>query len=356
MDNQAPPKRKRRRWLIVVVAIGILVGLGQLIPDRFREEEKSLRRQFRKSVEERFPEQAAAVRDSFGLRPFENNADLRAKGNPEQQVIVLIHGLDDPGKVWMNLAPTLAVNGYQVWIMTYPNDQPVDESAQMFFTELNTLREGGIEKVSIVAHSMGGLVSRQMLSDPVIDYAERVETREVPAVDLLVMVGTPNHGSEVARLREFGEFRDQLARFAQGEGQWLGAILDGAGEAEIDLLPKSRFLQVLNSRHHPAGVEMMVVAGIASPWSGDDIESWAYSLKDRFPQSAGPVIDDLESMLLSMTHGLGDGLVTLASARLEGVPLVTVSGNHLSMIRNISESSSRIPPAIPVILNRLENH
>ena len=78
--------------------------------------------------------------------------------------------------------------------------------------------------------------------------------------------------------------------------------------------------------------------------------------KRSVPQSAGPIIDDLESMLLSMTHGLGDGLVTLASARLEGVPLVTVSGNHLSMIRNISESNSRIPPAISVILNRLENH
>ena len=73
MDNQPPLKHKRRRWLIVVAAIAILIGLDQLIPNRFGEEEKALRRQFRKSVEERFPEQAAAVRDSFGLRPFENH-------------------------------------------------------------------------------------------------------------------------------------------------------------------------------------------------------------------------------------------------------------------------------------------
>ena len=87
---------------------------------------------------------------------------------------------------------------------------------------------------------------------------------------------------------------------------------------------------------------MVVVAGIASPWNGDDIANWAYSIEDRLPQSAGPVVEDLESMFLSMTPSLGNGLVTVDSARLVGVPLVTVPGNHLSMIRNITKSSSRI--------------
>jgi len=55
-----------------------------------------------------------------------------------------------------------------------------------------------------------------------------------------------------------------------------------------------------------------------------------------------------------MTHGLGDGLVTVESTRLEGVPHQTVAGTHLSMIRNITTGSQRIPPAVPTIVDRLK--
>ncbi|NIO09464.1 MAG: acetyltransferase, partial [Deltaproteobacteria bacterium] len=54
----------------------------------------------------------------------------------------------------------------------------------------------------------------------------------MPAVTALIMVGTPNHGSQLARLRVFTEMRDQLARLTKGEINWLGGILDGAGEAK----------------------------------------------------------------------------------------------------------------------------
>ena len=57
--------------------------------------------------------------------------------------------------------------------------------------------------------------------------------------------------------------------------------------------------------------------------------------------------------MISMTHGVGDGLVTVESTRLKGVPHQTVDGTHLSMIRNITKSSRRIPPAVPIIVNRL---
>ncbi|NIO09463.1 MAG: hypothetical protein GTO40_16245, partial [Deltaproteobacteria bacterium] len=58
--------------------------------------------------------------------------------------------------------------------------------------------------------------------------------------------------------------------------------------------------------------------------------------------------------MIAMTHGLGDGLVTVESTRLEGVPHRTVDGTHLSMIRNITSESRRIPPAVPVIVDYLK--
>jgi hypothetical protein len=51
---------------------------------------------------------------------------------------------------------------------------------------------------------------------------------------------------------------------------------------------------------------------------------------------------------------LGDGLVTVESTRLEGVPHRTVDGTHLSMIRNITRDNPRIPPAVPIIVDQLK--
>ena len=98
---------------------------------------------------------------------------------------------------------------------------------------------------------------------------------------------------------------------------------------------------------------MLVIAGIASPWNEGEIARLAQSLQDRAPESMRQVIIDLEKMLRSMTNGLGDGLVTVESARLDGIPLLTVPGTHLSIIRNLSESSERTPPAVPIIVDRI---
>ena len=170
---------------------------------------------------------------------------------------------------------------------------------------------------------------------------------------MLIMVGTPNHGSQVARLRALGEIRDHLSRISKGEGNWLGGILDGAGEAKIDLLPGSRFLSELNARPHPSGVDMFIIAGITSPWNEKDINNWIEDIQQNVSGAQQEQVNALGTYLISMTHGLGDGLVTVESTRLEGVPHLTVHGTHLSIIRNLSKNSQRVPPAVPIIVDRL---
>jgi hypothetical protein len=59
--------------------------------------------------------------------------------------------------------------------------------------------------------------------------------------------------------------------------------------------------------------------------------------------------------MIALTHGLGDGLVTVESTRLEGVPHRTVDGTHMSMIRNMTTRSKRIPPAVPIIIDQLQS-
>jgi len=354
MNDRKNKRTRKNRWLWVIGGLLLLLGLWQLFTNLYREEEKELRRQLRETVKEKFPEQASEFSQTLGLFYFE--ADREAPGGmaPDQKSVVLIHGLDDPGKVWQSLAPELVKEDFNVWLMQYPNDQPIVESARLFFEELKGLKQLGIERISIVAHSMGGLVSREMLSSPEIAYKISAENRLVPEVAALIMVGTPNHGSQLARFRVFAEMRDHLARLTEGETNWLGIILDGAGEAKIDLLPGSRFLTGLNVRPHPEGVDMLIIAGITSPWNESDINRWISYLHQKVPDDQQKWVDELGEKMISMTHVLGDGLVTVESTRLEGVPHRTVDGTHLTMIRNITRGSHRMPPAVPVIVDRLK--
>jgi len=345
---------KRRRWLLIICLAIVLVGLWQLFTNIYREEEKELRRQLRETVKEKFPEQSAQFSETIGLFFFEADQKAPPRAIADRPSVILIHGLDDPGRVWQDLAPELVKQKFNVWLMRYPNDQPVVESARLFFEALQGLEEQRIDRISIVAHSMGGLVSREMLTRPEIDYNASARNRQVPEVVALIMVGTPNHGSQLARLRVFTEMRDQLVRMTKGEINWLGWIIDGAGEAKIDLLPGSRFLTELNARAHPEGVHMLIIAGITSPWSEKDINRWVDNLRESAPDDKKKWVDELGKNMLALTRGLGDGLVTVESTRLEGVPHRIVDGNHLSIIRNITSDSRRIPPAVPIIIDQLK--
>ncbi len=354
MNEPKNTRNKKRRWPWVVAGILLLIGLWQLMADLYREEEKQLRRQLRETVKEKFPEQAAELSKTFGLFLFEGDREKSARVAPDRKSVVLIHGLDDPGRVWQNLAPELVKENFNVWLMHYPNDQPVVASARLFFDELKSLQQRDIDRISIVAHSMGGLVAREMLTRPEIEYNKSTKNRQVPVVAALIMVGTPNHGSQLARLRVFTEMRDQWIRLTRGEANWLAGILDGAGEAKIDLLPGSRFLTELNARPHPQGVDMLIIAGVTSPWSESDIHRWVNDLRQKVSDDKQNWVDELGKNMIALTRGLGDGLVAVESTRLEGVPHRTVEGTHLSMIRNITSDSRRIPPAVPIIVERLK--
>jgi pimeloyl-ACP methyl ester carboxylesterase len=332
----------------------ILAGAWHLVTGSFPEEEKELRTGIREAVKQRFPDEAEAFSRTLGLVPFTPSSSPKAATPSPRGTVVLVHGLDDPGKVWRSLAPELREEGFDVWLMRYPNDQPVAESAQLLFEELQGLRQHGVERIALVGHSMGGLVARELLTSPGIGYASSVRERGVPEVTTLIMVGTPNHGSPLARFRGVMEARDQWARLARGEASWVSGILDGAGEAKIDLLPDSRFLTDLNGRPPPEGIDTLIIAGVVSPWSPGEIRDWIESQEAGATDDQRRRLEDLGASLLSLANGLGDGLVSVESTRLEGVEHRIVEGTHLTMIRNLTAESDRTPPAVPIIVERLK--
>ena len=214
---------------------------------------------------------------------------------------LLVHGLDEPGDIWDDLAPALHEAGHVVARFEYPNDQAIAPSAELLMNVLRALGAAGTEEIDIVAHSMGGLVARDALTRTHVDRAGWVYVRT------LVMVGTPHAGSALAPLRGVAELRDRFQRYTAGDAtleESLNFASDGAGEAAIDLAPGSVFLDDLNARPHPVGVRLVCVVGRWAPAWADGVASEA----------------------------LGDGVVATESATLESAEIIEVRGNHRGML------------------------
>ncbi len=316
-----------------------------------------MRTAFRKTMAQRFPTQYAHASGSYGWY-LEIEGDLRPLPEGHRSAsgrsVVLVHGLDEPGILWRTLRPVLTSRGNEVYEFRYPDDQPVSESAAFFARNLGVLREAGVREVAVIAHSMGCLVTRELLTGPEYGYATSRKRGVVPQVSVFIMLAPPNHGSPLARFRVFTEMRDQLMHLVAGDGSLLGGLVDGAGEAKIDLLPDSEFMSALNARPLPPDVAITIIAGIASPIQKGELRGALSELRATLPEYAGDWFPDFEKALESVADGVGDGAISVDSARLEGVDdFVEVSSNHFSMIRNVTAASDREPPAIPIILERL---
>lgn len=283
--------------------------------------------------------------------------------------VLLVHGLDEPGDIWNDLAPKLDAHGFGVVRLDYPNDQAIAASGDRFVLAMIELRREGIEEVSIVAHSMGGLIVRDALTRSESRLAEEwcVDPSMLPRVRRVVTVGTPYRGSALACLRSLAEVRDHFMRWTRSEGRdaraLLGFLSDGSGEAGRDLMPGSAYLTELNARAMPLDVPFTVIIGRLGPAERDAMDAGLLDSqvvrRVLGPERAAALRDAASAAL----DQLGDGVVPVESARLEGAKdSIELDADHRSMLRGVAvEQRVRRwagqvraePPAIPIILDRL---
>ena len=153
-----------------------------------------------------------------------------------RRAVVLVHGFDDPGWTWGDMLPRLNGRGYAVARFEYPNDGPIPASADLLGAELLALRAAGVERVDLVTHSMGGLLARDLLTRPQWYGGDARGGPRLPAIERLVMLGPPNHGSKMARLAPLSELKDQVVRWLVSDDGFGARPDDGNGEAAAQLL------------------------------------------------------------------------------------------------------------------------
>lgn len=147
--------------------------------------------------------------------------------------VLLIHGyLATRGSVHL-LERHLAERGHVV--MTYRLGSvhlgDIRESAGFIARKIDSLvAQTGVDKVDVVAHSMGGLVA--------LDYLKRLDRAR--RVRKLILLGTPTAGTWSAL---------------------LGIATIPLGRASLQLLPGSAFLRELAETPLPAGPEVVAIAG-----------------------------------------------------------------------------------------------
>jgi pimeloyl-ACP methyl ester carboxylesterase len=283
----------------------------------------------------------------------------------EAHVVLLVHGLDEPGGLWNSLVPELASRGLRAVRFSYPDDQALEDSSRLLLEAVEELHARGVQRLSIVAHSMGGLLTRDLLTRPDGYAGECLHPEDLPSVDRLITVGTPNSGSELAPFRVVLEINQRIARYRADPEATIRDLFrndDGHGEAGRDLLPGSAFLTRLNSRPMPRGVQMTIIAAKwicpQSVWATDVLRARGvrHLLGEERTLVALREMSDLTDLI-------GDGVVPMESACLPGVEdVVLLEGDHrslmqqrriLDIVRPYRAPSQEVPGAIPVIVERL---
>ncbi len=137
--------------------------------------------------------------------------------------VILVHGMDDNAKSWDDMLDYFDAHGISetnnVWVFQYQWEVHIDENGNVMLSKINKKQSDGDISADpiIIAHSMGGLVSRSYIA-------------KGGDFHRLVTLGTPHLGSGLAD---------------------LAYIFDWANVTGVtDLAPGSAFLDALNSNSY----------------------------------------------------------------------------------------------------------
>jgi hypothetical protein len=258
--------------------------------------------------------------------------DATSKAAADRPFVIVIHGYNSCPQRMAAFSTLVRTAGYPCGTFGYPNDQSVAASAGLLSSELTQLkRQYPNRRIVLLTHSMGGLVARETVENPAIDPGN---------VSQLIMISPPSQGTSWAYIACSGDFFEYGTN---NENCFLDRVYcsleDGFGEARYDLQPNSAFLKALNERPRNKNVKYSIFLGTGTKFSRAKLEH-AHQVLDkcceenRFLSVIKPALD---SVLCDMEDAVqeGDGVVSIARGKLDGVDDITVLGfDHWNVIRD----------------------
>lgn len=259
-------------------------------------------------------------------------ADDWQQADARKPVVVVVHGYNSSPEKNRALARAIRDAGYPCGLFAYPNDQRIRESAQLLSVELRRFAEAHPDRrVALVCHSMGGIVARDCVEDPLYDPGN---------VERLVMIAPPSHGTLVAHFAVGSDLWEHWLARKDG-GAWTrlrDSIVDGLGEAADDLCPDSEFLAELNRWPRNERVQYSILLGTSAALTEPELQWMRASICQRLEKVPGvrSRAEQLDALLADMDElvsGRGDGVVAVKRGRLDGVSdTVLLPFGHLSVI------------------------
>ncbi|MBV8910155.1 MAG: alpha/beta fold hydrolase, partial [Gammaproteobacteria bacterium] len=229
---------------------------------------------------------------------------------------------------YLRLKLYLRARGFATEFHDYDWRLPVLESGHALAARLQTLRG---TPVAIVAHSMGGLVSRAALALPDTDHVERV-----------VLLGTPNSGSfaAVQALRGTYAVVRKIARLDTASAETLAAEVFNTFPSLYDLLPRGACAGAVNLFDADAWPSAGPRPGAALLQAACAAHQQLAAADERFAVVAGVGAETVTAVarrraqfVYTLTRH-GDGTVPVESAELAGASTAYARVAHSELTRD----------------------
>ena len=258
------------------------------------------------------------VGDEAGIR-------MLAPYQPGKIPVLLVHGLLSSPLTWSPALNDLMGDPqlrehFQFWTYFYPTSQPYISTAADLRQSLAQLRrdidpehkDRALDEMVLVAHSMGGLVSkllsissgedfRSIISDKPLDQlklqasvrselAQVVYLQPEPEVRRIVFIATPHGGSQISPSL-IGQLADKVAGAPKTAARVLREVAAENPQerklAEVpssidELAPDSPVLLALRAKGRPPGVHYHSIIGVTDE-SSNPIEEWLTGVNAHVP-------------------------------------------------------------------------